>query len=166
MMPRSTESAVKKHNIHAASHCVVIRNSRAGLPLLSTTQHNVLPNKIARMYESGRLYIPQGYFLNPETRMSSPQEMLDYARELSIQGVEDFHMRLLARKATQRKELIQAIDELIDTSAAVEVVGILRKERTVTVEPVAPCPVVNPTPAVRGPIRATPRKTLTERRMA
>lgn len=61
--------------------------------------------------------------------MPSPQELLDFARELSAHGVEDLHLRLLSRQANAKKALLQTIDELVDASAQAQIVGLLRSAR-------------------------------------
>ena len=59
--------------------------------------------------------------------MPSPHQLLlDFARGLSIQGIEDLHLRLASRQADRRKALLQIIDELIDVSAEAQIVGLVR----------------------------------------
>lgn len=62
--------------------------------------------------------------------MPNPQELLDFARSLSIQGVEDLHIRLLSRQSNAKKALIQLIEELVDVSVEAQIIGLLRGART------------------------------------
>ncbi len=57
------------------------------------------------------------------------QEMLDFARGLSAQGVEDLHLRLLSRQANAKKELLQVVDELVEISAQAQIVALVRAAR-------------------------------------
>lgn len=85
--------------------------------------------------------------LNPHSWSSIPGHMLDYARGLSLQGIEDLHIRLLSKQANKRKALLAAVDELIDVSAEAQIVGLLRGSRTLGSDPP---PLLPPRSTSRG----------------
>lgn len=63
----------------------------------------------------------------------SSMQLLDYARGLSPRGIEDFHMRLLARQSNARKELLELLDQFVEAAARAEAVGLLRELRYVEI---------------------------------
>lgn len=61
--------------------------------------------------------------------------ILDFATQLTQQGIEDLHIRLMAKRANARKALIQGIDELIDAATDEQVICLLRESRTIRIAP-------------------------------
>lgn len=67
--------------------------------------------------------------------MPDPQEILDFARTLSHPGIEDLLLQLLSRQSNKRKQLIEVLDELLESYANSQVVSLLLQSRTIEAKP-------------------------------
>lgn len=65
--------------------------------------------------------------------MPTSTSLIKLSTSLSEAGIDDLHLRVIARRSNVRKEFIRALDELIETAAELRVVQMIRQERLVEI---------------------------------